>query len=39
MKEEKLPKPEGICRFCGKPIYVKLKEHELICRFEKEEKI
>lgn len=28
-----MPKPEGICRFCKKPIYKDLAKHELICQF------
>jgi hypothetical protein len=32
-EREKLPEPEGICRFCHRPIYTNLKEHELICKF------
>jgi len=29
-----LPKPEGICKFCKKPIYIGLDKHELICQFK-----
>ncbi len=32
-EEKKLPEPEGICKYCGKPIYFKLAEHELICKY------
>jgi len=28
------PKPEGICRFCKKSIYVDLAKHELVCQFK-----
>jgi len=31
-KEVKLPEPEGYCRYCGKPIYIGLTEHEVICK-------
>jgi hypothetical protein len=32
-EKNELPKPEGICRFCKRPIYKGLAEHELICKF------
>jgi len=34
--KEKLPEPEGVCPFCGKTIYIGLKEHMMICKLEKE---
>jgi hypothetical protein len=33
MTTDKLPEPEGICRFCKKPIYIELTKHEIICKF------
>jgi len=35
MAEEKLPEPEGYCKYCCKPIYLGLAQHELICKFSK----
>lgn len=35
MSKEKLPEPEGICPYCGKPIYTHFSEHVLICKLEK----
>lgn len=29
-----LPKPEGICKFCKKPVYKDIAKHELICQFK-----
>jgi hypothetical protein len=34
MPKENLPKPEGICPYCGKPIYIGLSKHLLICRLK-----
>jgi len=34
MAEEKIPKPEGVCPYCGKTIYVGLEKHMLICKLE-----
>jgi len=35
-KDSELPKPKGICKYCGKPVYMDLEKHENICRFESE---
>gem|GEM_PF-1233372 len=37
MGEESLPKPEGICKYCKKPVYHSLAQHELVCRLEEKQ--
>jgi len=32
--KNEMPKPEGICKFCKKPIYIDLARHELICKLK-----
>lgn len=34
MAVDELPKPEGICKFCKRPIYKDLAKHQLICQFK-----
>lgn len=34
MAKKDLPKPEGICPYCGKEVYKDLNKHVLICKLE-----
>ena len=34
MARNEMPKPEGICPYCGKEVYKDLNKHSLICKLE-----
>jgi len=34
MSREELPKPQGVCPYCGKEVYIDLEKHILICKLE-----